>query len=329
MSGSYYVYEYFAEKDGIVNTSKGDLNIKKGDVYYVGKGINNRVSQGIRNMDCEKCKKEVGWKYQIVKDGLNEDAAFAYEKQTIEEYKNNGLPLTNKTNGNSTNIDKTTIANIKYLVKLVKSGAIKMSYENIALETESYSSLVFDLYTNENGANDKYKNIIPKCPDNINYIVEEYDSNKLTDRDIIFGNIAYVLNLLEQGMIKATQNQIADYFGVQDTVVSGIKKGKYAKEIPPIKPDNLGELLQLFDIGKLTDTEIKDGSIKYIIDKLIDTNILTMTIADLVRELGEKYSITYNWVQDLKRRKENVQYVKPSPDILANLFDKYHEIEFI
>lgn len=327
MSGNYYAYEYFAKKDGVVNTSKGEIHIKKGEVYYVGKGTNNRVSEGIRNMDCEKCKKEVGWGYKIVKDNMEEEEAYKYEKDLIEEYKQQGIILTNKSNGNSTTIDKATVASIKYLLKLIKSGVIKMSYENVALETESYSSIVHYLSTNENSVSERYKNILPKCPENIDYILEEYDSQKLTDRDILFGNIAYVLNLLENDMLKTNQNQIADYFGVANTVVSGIKKGKYVKEIPPIKPENLGEILRHFDIGKLSDSEIKEGSVKYILDKLIDTNILSMTATDLVKEVGNIYGITYNWLQDLKRRKENVMYVKPSSEVLAILFEKYHEIE--
>jgi hypothetical protein len=36
---------------------------------------------------------------------------------------------------------------------------------------------------------------------------------------------------------------------------------------------------------------------------------------DLAKELSESHGITYSWLQDLKRRRVNVRYVKPSPEI--------------
>ncbi|WP_165773206.1 hypothetical protein [Bacillus mycoides] len=46
---------------------------------------------------------------------------------------------------------------------------------------------------------------------------------------------------------------------------------------------------------------------------------------DLVKELSDSHGITYNWLQDLKRGRINIRYVKPSSEILARLFEKYHE----
>ncbi|AZV42016.1 hypothetical protein BAOM_1406 [Peribacillus asahii] len=324
---NYYVYEYYALHDGVTQFNGESFDINKGDVYYIGKGIGKRVSTGIRNMKCEHFKKVVGFGYRIVKDGLSEEEALQFEKELINKYKEDGMILTNKLSGNIAGVDIEAISQIKYLILLVNAGLIKMSQEAIALESETYQVLVNSLFNlNESDTSNKYNKVLAKCPDNIDYILEEYNADKLSDRDIKFGNIKYVLNLLEKNVIKTNQREIADFYEESTAVVSGIKKDKY-QNINLIKPTNLAEILKRFDIGKLTDNEIKEGSIKYIIDKLIEPKILNMTLMDLAKELGESHGITYNWLQDLKRRRINVRYVKPSPDVLANLFDKYHEIE--
>ncbi|MFJ7639409.1 hypothetical protein [Peribacillus sp. NPDC097225] len=324
---NYYVYEYYTLNGGATQFNEESFDVKIGDVYYVGKGTGKRVTSGIRNMKCEHFKKVFGFGHRIVRSGLSEEEALQFEKDLISKYREGGMALTNKLSGKIAGIDIEAISQIKYLILLVKAGLIKMSQEVIALETETYQVLVNTLFNlNELDTGNKYNKIIPKCPDNIEFILDEYSAEKLSDRDIKFGNIKYVLNLLENNLIKTNQREIADFFEESTAVVSGIKKDKY-QNINPIKPMNLAEILKKFDIGKLTDNEIREGSIKYIIDKLIEPNILNMTLMDLAKELGESHGITYNWLQDLKRRRINVRYVKPSPDILANLFDKYHDIE--
>ncbi|MED3896296.1 hypothetical protein P4797_15120 [Priestia aryabhattai] len=324
---NYYVYEYYALNHGVTQFNEKNFEVKIGDVYYVGKGIGNRVATGIRNMKCEHFKKVFGFGSRIVKEELTEEEALDFEKELISKYREDGIALTNKLSGKIAGVDIEAISEIKYLILLVRLGLVKMSQEVIALETETYQVLINNLFNlDESDSSNKYNKILPKCPDNIEYILEEYSADKLSDRDIKFGNIKYVLGLLENKLIKANQREIADFFEESTAVISGIKKGKY-QNISPIKPANLAEILKKFDIGKLTASEVKEGSIKYIIDKLIEPKILNMTLTDLVKELGESHGITYNWLQDLKRRRVHVRYVKPTPDILANLFDKYHDIE--
>lgn len=327
MQKKYYVYEYYALKDGTVEFNGETYSLKHSDVYYVGKGTGDRLSTGIRNMKCESFKKVVGFGYRIIREELTEEEALECEREIIQSYKEKGMPLTNKLNGNSVGIDAETISNIKYLIRLIKAGVIKMSQEAVALETESYHVLVNQLFNlDESDVENKYNKVLVNCPDNIEYILKEYNAEKLSDKDIKYGNIKYVLKLMEQNVIKANQREIADFFNESTTVVSGIKKEKY-QNIIPFKPDNLAEILIKFDCGKLTEIEIKEGSIKYIIDKLIEPRILNMTLIDLVRELSDSHGITYNWLQDLKRRRINVRYVKPSSEVLAKLFEKYHDIE--
>lgn len=326
MQNDYYVYEYYALQDGTVQFNEEIFSLRQGDVYYVGKGTGNRLSKGIRNMKCESFKKAVGFGYRIIRGDLTEEEALEYEREIIQGYKEKGTLLTNKLNGNSIGIDVETISNIKYLIRLIKAGVIKMSQEAVALETESYHVLVNQLFNlDESDVENKYNKVLVKCPDNIEYILKEYDAEKLSDKDVKYGNIKYVLKLMDQNVIKANQREIADYFNESTTVVSGIKKEKYQNVIP-LKPDNLAEILIKFDCGKLTEIEIKEGSIKYIIDKLIEPRILNMTLMDLAKELTDSHGITYNWLQDLKRRRINVRYVKPSSEILARLFEKYHDI---
>jgi len=327
MEINYYVYEYYALHDGVIRFNEETYYINEGDVYYVGKGLGNRVSTGVRNLKCEEFKKIAGFGHSIVKGGLTEEEALQYERELIHKYKEKGMILTNRLGGSIKGVEVEAISLAKYLMLLVKQGLIRMSQETIALESGTYHAMVNNLFNiAETDMGNRYNRIPAKCPDNIAYILDEYDTDKLSDRDIKFGNIKYVLNLLEKKVIKTNQREIADFYGESATVVSAIKKDSY-QNISPIKPNNLHEILKKFDIGKLTEDEIKAGSIKYIIDALIEPEILNMTIMDLANELGESYGITYNWLQDLKRRRINVRHVKPSPEVLANLFHKYHDIQ--
>jgi hypothetical protein len=322
----YYVYEYFATKPGKVVVEDSEVHVNENQVYYVGKGQGRRITTGIRNTLCEKFKGEVGWGYRTVKDSMDEADALAFEEELIQSYRNEDIFLTNKQNGNSLVSNPETISILKYLVLLNRENVIRMTQSQLVLETETYGGLVCEVSNMDfSDTTHKYYNLKPKCPDNLDYILSEYDSEMLTEREVKYGNILYVLNLHEKGLIKATQKELADYFEESTTVISGIKTGKY-KSINPIKPGNLEEILRNFDTGKLNETEVKEGMVKYIIDRLIETKILNMTLRDVIRELQPYFEINENWIQDLKRRKEVIPYVKPKGEILGKLFHKYHDI---
>lgn len=288
MDKEYYVYEYVSnDSKEIITSDDKCIFIKKGTPFYVGKG--NRVTTGIRNLECEKFKKELGWEYNIKKDKLSEEEALNFEKELIQKYLDNEI--------------------------------IKMSQEQIALETESYTSIVSNIRTNKDG---KFSKLKPKCPDNIKYILQEYDFDKISDKDLKYANIKYVLDLIDKGIIKATQTQVAEYFSEHTTVTSGIKKGKYTTVTKSIKPENLDEILLEFDLNKLTLDEKNKGSIMYIVKNFIDTGILKMTMRDLVRETKEVYNISEMQIADMRRRSVGLELIKPSGEIIGKLFEKYY-----
>ena len=288
MDKEYYVYEYVSnDSKEIITSDDKCIFIKKGTPFYVGKG--NRVTTGIRNLECEKFKKELGWEYNIKKDKLSEEEALNFEKELIQKYLDNEI--------------------------------IKMSQEQIALETESYTSIVSNIRTNKDG---KFSKLKPKCPDNIKYILQEYDFDKISDKDLKYANIKYVLDLIDKGIIKATQTQVAEYFSEHTTVTSGIKKGKYTTVTKSIKPENLDEILLEFDLNKLTLDEKNKGSIMYIVKNFIDTGILKMTMRDLVRETKEVYNISEMQIADMRRRSVGLELIKPSEEIIGKLFEKYY-----
>ena len=288
MDKEYYVYEYVSnDSKEIITSDDKCIFIKKGTPFYVGKG--NRVTTGIRNLECEKFKKELGWEYNIKKDKLSEEEALNFEKELIQKYLDNEI--------------------------------IKMSQEQIALETESYTSIVSNIRTNKDG---KFSKLKPKCPDNIKYILQEYDFDKISDKDLKYANIKYVLDLIDKGIIKATQTQVAEYFSEHTTVTSGIKKGKYTTVTKSIKPENLDEILLEFDLNKLTLDEKNKGSIIYIVKNFIDTVIIKMTMRDLVRETKEVYNISEMQIADMRRRSVGLELIKPSGEIIGKLFEKYY-----
>ena len=288
MDKEYYVYEYVSnDSKEIITSDDKCIFIKKGTPFYVGKG--NRVTTGIRNLECEKFEKELGWEYNIKKDKLSEEEALNFEKELIQKYLDNEI--------------------------------IKMSQEQIALETESYTSIVSNIRTNKDG---KFSKLKPKCPDNIKYILQEYDFDKISDKDLKYANIKYVLDLIDKGIIKATQTQVAEYFSEHTTVTSGIKKGKYTTVTKSIKPENLDEILLEFDLNKLTLDEKNKGSIMYIVKNFIDTGILKMTMRDLVRETKEVYNISEMQIADMRRRSVGLELIKPSGEIIGKLFEKYY-----
>ena len=322
MDKEYYVYEYISDDSKEITTNSNKcMFITKGTPFYIGKGKGNRVTTGIRNLECEKFKNELGWDYIIKKDKLSEEEALNFEKELIQEYLDKGIYLTNCLSGNSSQADIETLRVIKYIFMLIDNEIIKMSQEQIALETDSYTSIVSNIRTNKDG---KFSKLRPKCPDNIKYILQEYDFDKISEKDLKYANIKYVLDLMDKGIIKATQTQIAEYFDEYTTTISGIKKGKYTTVTKSIKPHNLDEILMEFDLNKLTLDEKNKGNIMYIVKNFIDTGILKMTIRDLVRETKDTYNINEMQIADMRRRSLGMELVKPSGDMIGKLFEKYY-----
>jgi len=85
MNSVYYVYIY------IIDGTE--------EVFYVGKGKDDRAYKGKRNKFCEDMKKTHKWSVLIVEDELTEDQAFVLESELIAKYKNKGHRITNQTEG--------------------------------------------------------------------------------------------------------------------------------------------------------------------------------------------------------------------------------------
>ena len=98
-----------------------------------------------------------------------------------------------------------------------------MSDEDIAIETESYSGVVWEIRNGKRGID-----IELVIPDNLSYILKEYDP--VDEKITLYSNIKYVIELSERGVIKASQVQIAKYFGESPSMVSNIKKTKILNE---------------------------------------------------------------------------------------------------
>lgn len=185
----YYIYRYFAEKSGKIENMEGKtIELREGDTYYIGKG--NRVKRGARNYECEQFKKVFGFRYEIIKENMEESQAYEYEGEKIEEYRKEGKYLTNRYSGGSGKTDNETIGVIKYLILLRDNDVIKMSDEDIAIETESYSGVVWEIRNGKRGID-----IGLVIPDNLSYILKEYDP--VDEKSILYSNIKYVIELSE------------------------------------------------------------------------------------------------------------------------------------
>ncbi len=317
----FYVYEYFSEKSGcITNMDGNEIRLSKGDVYYVGKGKGNRIDTGKRNNECENFKKEFGFLYRKIKEGLDEKSAFDYERETIEKYLNNGFYLTNVLSGSIVRTNNETIGVIKYLILLRNAKVIKISNEEISLETESYTEKVREISNNYR----EYNDIDAIIPDNIEYILKEYDYDSLTEKEKRYSNIKYVLDLADKGVIKANQADIARFYNEENVVINRIKSGKYKMVKKGIKPDNITDILIKFNPSNLTEEEKNKGKIMYIVKNFLDTRLLDMKITDLVRETKDVYNINTMQISDMKRSNADIKLVKPEADIIGKLFYKYY-----
>lgn len=316
----YYIYRYICEQDVQYENEKGKIYIySKGDTFYFGKGIKNRINQKHANRDCENIK-SYGYKQEIVEENLTEQEAFIKEQEFISQYLKDGYSLTNKTKKCDKNFASSEdIATVKYILMLKSANVIRISDIDICLECNVYSGLINDI------KNKKYENISAKVPDNIDYILQTYGTHHLSEDDIIIGNIKYCLNLIETGVLKMNQSDLAAYYGKIGTYISKIKSEEIGKNIYPIIPKNLLEMLKEFDPSKMTDKEELDGKLEYIFN-LIDDGIVSMSIRDIETVLSKYYNreITYQTIQYFKRTNRNK--VTPLPienELLTKILSLY------
>lgn len=334
MKNRFYVYKYIAKEEGAVKQfiknkkneviGEEEIYLQKGDAFYIGKGQDKRCDKNIRNENCEIIKKELGYDCVIIKENLTEEEALNLECEIIDDYRIRKKYLTNILRGSSSQSEIEEYRIVKYLLNLKKEGVINITYTNITKETGVNHAMISAIQNNKGG---KYGDIVAKCPDNIDYILKEYDAEILDETTLKYSNIKYVLNLMDGGIIKATQVDIAKYFNEEPTLVNSIYKDKQKGVKRAIKPDNLADILKCFNPYNLTEDEIRKGKLMSLYNMFVDNPNYSLTEADLIRETQHIYGISVNGLSDLKRRGTKTRLVHPEKSVVSNIVEKYLVLE--
>ncbi|WP_215143779.1 GIY-YIG nuclease family protein [Exiguobacterium qingdaonense] len=296
---AFYVYEFYLTKSN--------------EVFYVGKGTKQRAWRNARNAACEQIKQQYDWDVRIVESNLFEEDALSLEKELILNYRETGGILTNILPGNSKITDTQIISHIKYVLFLIEQKVIAMSLSELSNIFFLNSSTVWNIANT-----DTYSNIEPLIPDNIEQIVNTYHYNSYNEDRTRAGNIKYVLSLLEKGVIKTTQSKIAEFYGMTGSNVSSIKKGQTHSEVPPLLPENIGEILTLFNPFDLSEEERLKGYIAFIL-RLRNEGIVEINNTELANLLGTTTYMISEFTRTNEDRRYQFQEVRPTKDIMTEL----------
>ncbi|MBC1306815.1 hypothetical protein [Listeria booriae] len=300
----FYVYVYKAKKAGSIEIKRRNktIEVKKDDVFYVGKGKGRRLNKGSRNVECERFIKIFGKNIEKVKEDLTEEQALAYEHELIQEITASGKYLTNVLAGQSSKeLDSSDICIIKYLYKLKTTNVIKISEDDIAYELGLYRAVISRIIQQRDTTYASYPAL---CPDNIVHYLNKYK------RDV-YSEIKYCLDLIDNGVLNMTQTELGTYFRIEPTTISTIKQGDYIP-IPPSKTF-LARLLRNHDNKE---TPSIKGQMKYIMDELLKEANITLT--DIHERIGAKYALNYAFFIDLKRHYQG-GYVEPTTEMLLDM----------
>jgi predicted transcriptional regulator len=299
VENEFYVYEYYI--------------IESSEVFYVGKGKGDRAWKDIRNFDCEKVKSEYQWDIRIVKQGLTEDEALGIERELIIKYRNEGQILTNIMPGGIKPTEKETVGYVKYILFLVEKGVLQISNAEIANLLLINQSTVWNISNSE-----LYTEVEPIIPENINEIIKRYHVNAYSEDQVRAGNIKYVISLMEKGVLKLNQVQLAEYYGVTPTMVSYIKKEKSYTNVPMLVPEEIGDILKKFDIFFLSEEEKKRGMVMFIL-RLRNEGIIKITN----REIGRILDVSEYLIAEFNRTNEDRKYTfkefRPSNEVMVKL----------
>lgn len=294
-SNKYYVYIY---KD------------IKGNIFYVGKGKNNRAYNGERNYQCELYKKLNDWKVEIISYFKDEKEALENELKLIKKYKEEGHPITNIiwVNENTTiNIfSEEKISHIKYILFLRENNVIKISDNDIFKEFQTHFKMLQDC------KNNIYKNIRMTIPDDIEEIIKKYHIDVLNDDEIKIANIKYLCELNKKGVIRATLKEIGDEFGISNTLVSNYEKEQVRADIAPKKPIDLHKYLCKYKPDRLIKEQLRWSMVKWVYDKK-ESGFFNMTN----RDIADIFEIPHGTIEDINRK--NIEAIKPIQEILIKL----------
>ncbi|WP_102336359.1 hypothetical protein [Salimicrobium jeotgali] len=298
-SCDYYVYEYYIKESE--------------EVFYVGKGKGDRAWRDSRNFECEKIKDEYHWEIRIVKRDCTEDEALRIEKDLIEKYRKDGVMLTNVMPGSVKPTEKETIGYVKYLAFLIEKKVLNISNADIANLLLINQTVVWNIINTEN-----YADIDTLLPENINEIIHKYHVNAYDEDQIKVGNIKYILNLMEKGVLKLTQSQLAEFYEMTPSNVSSIKKEHTHPNIPMLIPENIGEIFKKYDVFYVSEEEKIRGMIMFIL-RLRNEGTLKMTNRDVGKVLG----VSDYLVAEFNRSNEDRKYIfkeyRPNEEIMAKL----------
>ncbi|PFR91175.1 hypothetical protein COK43_10370 [Bacillus cereus] len=299
MEAEYYVYEYFI--------------LDNDEVFYVGKGKGDRAWKDVRNPRCEKMKSEYGWDIRIIHEGLTENDALRIERELIEKYREEGKVLTNIIPGGVRPTEKETVGYVKYVLFLIEHGILQMSLSEIANLFLLHQSTVWNIANTE-----QFFCIDPLIPENINEIIHRYRADSYTEEQIRAGNIRYILHLIDKGVVKMNQAQLAEYYGVTPQIVSYIKKEKSHANIPMMVPEDIGTIIKKFDVFFVSEEDRKRGVVMFIL-RLRNEGVLKITNRDIGRILGVSDYLIAEFTRTNEDRKYTYKEYRPSDDIMSKL----------
>jgi transcriptional regulator with XRE-family HTH domain len=299
LKSDYYVYEYLI-KDSL-------------EVFYVGKGVAERAWKDTRNSACEQLKKEYEWDINIVQENLTEEEALELEKNLILKYREEGDLLTNILPGGIKATDIEIVGRVKYLLFLLEKKVINISLSELASLFLMSSSTVWLI-----AKSDHYSDVESTIPKNINEIIEQYHAHAYNEERTRAGNVKYVLSLLEKGVIKCSQAKIAEHLGMTPSNISSIKKGQTHSDVPPLIPEDIGDILEKFNPFYLSEEEKLKGRIAFII-RLRNEGTISITNTDIASILSTSSYLVAEFTRTNEDRKYSYKEVRPSNDLMQKL----------
>lgn len=302
MDNRFYVYVFKSSKDAEIEIDNEIKYINKGDIYYVGKGTNDRVKDLNRNVECNEFTEILDGYSEIVVDDLTEVDALALEQELINTYENEYY-LTNKNKNNKYVLKKEVIPIINFLNELIDKNIIQMSLNELSKETKTPVSSIRKIRSMTD-----YTNMKPFPPNNLIEILSKY---KPKDDEVLIKKkeFKYLLNLIDVGIINMSLAKLCDYTGIYHKIAQEVRDS----EIEPLRPSPhvLLELIESYGFHNESEKDILDGKIKACFNLREKFN-LKLNDSEIAKLLNTNYSR----VADVKRSKSTIKVQELSDEEL-------------